>query len=290
MCTIYSAFENFMSDNIRKNLSPESMRYYRENLARFFRWLSGRRVKKISGLTKETVDDYLLYLVRSVKNKTSVNTYLRAVRRFVNYLGAQHLIKRIDIELIQDERKIKPTFGSDDISTILNSVNAKDDTSIIMLLLLSIGIRSRSLCELRVCDIDFDDGYIHVQHTKNGEPLRLPISSDVSHILKEYIAFFGRHELLFETVRGKKFNRDSLAKRINKRLKELGIDPHKKGVHIFRHTFGKIMSMNACPTVVLQKWFGHADIRITQRYVDLYGNDLKNSMDLLPTSGFRYCK
>lgn len=290
MCTLEFAYENFMLYNTRRNLSPETMRYYRENLTRFIHWLYDKNIKKTSKITQTLTDEYMLFLVRSVRNKTSVNTYLRAVRRFVNHLLSKRLIKPITVNLIKDKHKIKPTFSTEDIATILGSVSANDDTSVMMLLLLSVGIRSRSLCELCVKDIDTNDCVIHVQYTKNGDPLRLPISRDVAHILKEYILIYGRRELLFETVRGNKFNRDSLAKRINKRLNELEIEKHKKGVHIFRHTFGKIMSMNSCPTTVLQKWFGHSDIRITQRYVDLYGNDLKSTMNMLPTSGFRYCE
>ncbi len=290
MCSLDFAYQNFMLDNLRKNLSPETMRYYRENLTRFIRWLVDRNIKKTSKITQALTNEYLLFLVQSVPNKTSINTYLRALRRFINHLTKERLIKHVAIELVKDAKKIKPTFSNEDITIILNSVKATDDTSIIMLLLLSVGIRSRSLCELRVRDIEFDDGYINVQRTKNGEPLRLPISTDVTYILKEYVVLNCKRELLFETVRGNKFNRDSLAKRINKRLRKLGIQDHKKGVHIFRHTFGKIMSMNSCPTTVLQKWFGHSDIRVTQRYVDLYGNELKSTMNMLPTSDYQYCE
>lgn len=290
MCSLDLAYQNFMLDNIRRNLSSETLRYYHENLTRFIRWLDSKNIKKTSKITKQLTDEYLHYLVRSVPNKTSVNTYLRALRRFVNHLAKERLMKPVAIALVKEAKKIKPTFSDNDIAIILNTVNATDDTSIIMLLLLSVGIRSRSLCELRVHDIDFDDGFVNVQRTKNGEPLRLPISTDVTNILKKYVLLHGKRELLFETIRGNKFNRDSLAKRINKRLRELGIQNHKKGVHIFRHTFGKIMSKNSCPTTVLQKWFGHSDIRVTQRYVDLYGNELKSTMNMLPTSDYQYCE
>lgn len=288
MCTVDFAFQNFMLDNMRKNLSPETIRYYRENLTRFIHWLNDNNVKRTSKITQAVIDEYLLFLVQSVPNKTSINTYLRAIRRFINYLTTEHLIKSVAVELVKDAKKIKPTFSNDDVVNILGTVDTNDDTSVMMLLLLSVGIRSRSLCELRVKDIDFSDGYINVNSTKSGVPLRLPLSRDILKILKEYILTYDRHGLLFANANGNKFNRDSLAKRINKKLRALGIQEHKKGVHIFRHTFGKIMSMNACPTTVLQKWFGHTDIRITQRYVDIYGNDLKSTMNMLPTRDFRY--
>lgn len=290
MCNIDFAYENFMSNNTRKNLSPETMRYYRENLTRFIRWLEDQNINKTSKITQAVINEYILFLVQSVSNKTSVNTYMRAVRRFVNYLIAQKIIKPFTVSLIKDPYKIKPTFDNSEIDLILNSVKPEDDTSVMMLLLLAVGIRSRSLCELRIQDIHLSDRYIDIRKTKSGVPICLPISKDVAEILKEYIAIYSRHDLLFANKYGYKFNRASLARRINKRLRELGMSANKSGVHIFRHTFGKIMSMNACPTAILQKWLGHSDIRITQRYVDLYGNDLKNTMSMLPTSRFQYCE
>lgn len=290
MYTIDQAMQDFMLDNERKNLSPETMRYYRENLSRFFKWLSRQKVAKVSKITKETIDEYLLYLLRTVHNRISVNTYMRAVRRFVNYLADRHAIKPYKIKLFQDEIRIKETFDTPEVMQMLDAVDPQDDTSIIMMLLLAVGIRSRSLCELNVRDINFSDNSIIIRRTKNRKPLILPISPSICLVIKEYIAIYGRHDVLFLSSRGGKFNRDSLRKKINKRLNELGIPNTKRGVHIFRHTFGKIMSMNSCPTAVLQKWFGHSDIRTTQKYIDLYGNELKNTMNMLPTSGYQYCK
>lgn len=286
MHTVDLAFQDFMIHNERKNLSPESMRYYRENLTRFIAWLSNNRIQKVSKLTKEVVDAYQLHLLRTVPNRTSVNTYLRAVRRFINYLSEEKIIKPVEVSTVKAPYPIKETFDNNETEIILNSVHADDDTSIIMLLLLSVGIRSNSVCRLNVSDLHLSDRYIDIKRTKNGRPLCLPINDAVANILKEYILKYARNGLMFVNSRGNAFNRDSLAKKMNKRLRELGIPANKSGVHIFRHTFGKIMSMNSCPTVVLQKWFGHSDIRMTQRYTDLYGNELRPSMDMVPTSNF----
>ncbi|MDE6028750.1 MAG: tyrosine-type recombinase/integrase [Clostridiales bacterium] len=288
MYTVDRAFQDFMIHNERKNLSPESMRYYRENITRFITWLSENRIHKSHKITDKTADDYMLFLLRTVPNRTSVNTYMRAVRRFLNYLSEQRIIKPIKVAPLKDSYKIKATFDLNETEMILNSVQPNDDTSVIMLLLLSCGMRSRSVRELRVGDVHVNDRYIDICHTKSGEPLCLPISRDVAIVLQQYIAIYGRHGLLFVNSRGEMFNRDSLAKRMNKRLRALGIPQNKTGVHIFRHTFGKIMSMNACPTAILQRWFGHSDIRMTQRYIDLYGTELKNTMSMLPTSSFQY--
>lgn len=288
MCRIDVAYQDFMVDNERKNLSSETCRYYRENLNRFISWLAAKGIVKANRISEEYVDDYFLFLLRTVPNRTSVNTYMRAVRRFVNYLSEQKIIKPFTVSLLKDMYKIKPTFDRVEIDRILSSVNPANAVSVIMLLLLSTGMRSRSLCELHVRDINFADGYLDLHITKNGSPLCPPISRAVANCLKAYIEIMQLNDgdYLFSNRSGKKLNKNSLDERINRGLSSLGIK--KTGVHIFRHTFGKIMSMNGCPTVILQKWLGHSDIKMTQRYTDLYSDDLRKTFNLVPTSGFKY--
>lgn len=291
MCiTLKAAISMFNYDNERKKLSTATMRYYEENLRRFSAWLTENKVDKINKLTKEIINDYILFLVRTIPNKTTINTYLRAIRCFVYYLVEHQKIKPISISLIKDTYKIKETFSNDEVEKILSSVKYDDETSVIMLLLLSTGMRNKTLCELRVSDVHLEDNYIDLKYTKSGTPLCPPLSQAVIDCLRDYISFNNLRDtdFLFMNRYDNPFNVHSLCKRINKRLKELGIS--KTGVHIFRHTFGKIMSMNGCPTAVLQKWLGHSDIKITQRYTDLYCNDLRNTIDIVPSAIFEYRK
>lgn len=288
MYTIDNALQDFMTHNERKNLSPETLRYYRENVSRFIAWLNENRICKPSKISSDVINDYMLFLLRNIPNRTSVNTYMRAVRRFANYLIAQKVIKPFVVSLVKDPYKIKPTFDNEEVELILSSVTPSDETSMIMLVLLSTGIRSRSLCNLHVCDINFADKYIDLHITKSGSPLCPPISDTVSRCLRDYVKSFElkNSDYLFSNRWENQLNKDSLVERINKRLRTLGIQ--KTGVHIFRHTFGKIMSLKGCPTAVLQKWLGHTDIKITQRYTDLYCNELRNTINILPTSSFEY--
>lgn len=291
MClTIQEALDSFNQDNERKMLSPDTLRYYAENLTRFYKWLSDNRITKIKHLNSKVLSDYTLSLARTIKNKTTVNTYLRSVRRFVNYLISQNEIKPFKVRMLKDTYKIKPTFNNKEVNLILSSIDPENDTSIMMLLLLSTGMRSRSLCELRVQDINFADKYIDLHITKNGVPLCPPIGDKVLKCLNDYLK---KHALLpsdrlFKNRYNQPFNKHSMRKRLSKGLHKIGIN--KSGVHIFRHTFGKIMSMNGCPTAILQKWLGHSDIKITQKYTDLYCDDLRKSIDQVPSAIFKYEK
>ncbi len=284
--TIEDARKLFDEDNKRRMLSTETIKDYSGNIARFADWLAELKITKARNINGEVIDGYRLYLSETNENKTTVNTYLRHVRRFMYFLMEKKEVKPFKIPLIKDAYKIKSTFDTAEVERILASVDPQDDTSVIMLLLLSTGMRSRSLCELHVGDIDFSDGYVEIKNTKSGVPLCLPLTDGTLKCLKDYIYAYGLldSDYLFRNVKKNKFNRYSLVQRINKRLAKLEI--HKTGVHIFRHTFGKIMSMNGCPTAVLQKWLGHSDIKITERYTNLYCNDLRKTLDKLPTNGF----
>lgn len=289
--TIDQALEKFYKDNERKMLSTETIRYYIENLTRFRQWLSTNNHTKTKILNLETVDEYKLYLARTMNNKTSINTYLRAVRRFINFLITQKEIKQsFKVSLYKDPYKIKPTFTNKEIELILSSVHPANEPSVIMLLLLSTGIRSRSLCQLHVCDINFSDGYIDLHQTKNGVPLCPPVSNAVLSCIYDYIQIQALlpTDILFKNRYEAAYNKHSLRKLLAKALSNIGVK--KSGVQIFRHTFGKVMSMNGCPTAILQKWFGHADIKTTQKYTDLYCNDLRQTIVQVPSATFRYNK
>lgn len=52
-------------------------------------------------------------------------------------------------------------------------------------------------------------------------------------------------------------------------------------IHSFRHYFAKKYIQNGGNSFKLQKILGHSSMEETQRYVDLFGNDLKVGFDIV---------
>ena len=52
---------------------------------------------------------------------------------------------------------------------------------------LATGNRVSSVADLRIGDVDLDDGYITVNRQKNGKPTRIPLVKKITRILRSYI-------------------------------------------------------------------------------------------------------
>ena len=68
-------------------------------------------------------------------------------------------------------------------------------------------------------------------------------------------------------------NKNALNNLIRKYNYKRGVQ--KTRIHAFRHYFAKQYIQNGGNVFKLQKILGHSSIQETQRYVDLFGNDLQ---------------
>ncbi|MFJ5762732.1 site-specific integrase [Neobacillus sp. NPDC093182] len=78
--TIREMYEDFQLANRIKNLSGMTIRFYEQNLVRFFRFLDDVSVADITAINKQVVDQYILSMKRKELKDTTINTYLRAAR------------------------------------------------------------------------------------------------------------------------------------------------------------------------------------------------------------------
>ncbi|MGP4073956.1 tyrosine-type recombinase/integrase [Piscibacillus sp. B03] len=54
---------------------------------------------------------------------------------------------------------------------------------------------------------------------------------------------------------------------------------YKTSIHAFRHTYAKNYIQQGGSSLKLQRLLGHSTLDITQKYVNLYSNDLKEGYD-----------
>ena len=107
----------------------------------------------------------------------------------------------------------------------------------------------------------------------------MPLPDIVADTLRRYIR---RHSLspdsvLFPTEAGIPFNATALNRFMHKYARRTGLSAG--GVHIFRHTYAKLMARNGCPSIVLSHCLTHASVQQSEHYVNLYGNELRQACD-----------
>ena len=269
--------ERFERDNEIKQLADGTKRYYREFIACFTEWLP-QSVKTTARLTQDLFETYTYDVVQRVENRTSQTTYLRAVRRLYNYGIEIGAIATCKLKLPKGKRTVKPTFTDEEVKRILTTrTNGKAD--IIALLLITTGIRSETLRSLTVADVVEADNAIILRHLKNGKQAVLPLPEMVTRRIMRYIRANEKQgvDLLFVNARGEKYSNNGLYEYLEKYLKRKGIE--HKGIHIFRHTYAKLLAQSGCPSITLARCLTHSTVTQSEHYVNLYGQELRNACE-----------
>lgn len=268
--------------------SPETVRSYKSKLNEFKAFLEEKKIKKLTTITDDTIEKFIEHLQTTKKiNTVTVNNSLRFVRRFLNTAHEKKYIKnQVKVKLLRQGEIIKDTFNDKEFKTM---VNDKTITKIGVMtkLFLAIGVRSRTMCNIKVDDIDFKTKTITCRITKNKKILILPMVKSVARLLKEYIKIFelSDNDYLFTNKYGRQFNRKTIESNINKYLASVGIT--KRGVHIFRHTFAKKMALAGAGTYILSSWLGDT-AEVAENYIRIFASDLKITAEKFnPVASFR---
>ena len=260
----------FQLSNRAKGLSDDTLIYYSMQLNYFSNFLKTVGISRIGKIDKTTIANYVDYIVNIKKvSNTTANTYLRAVKRFMNFLNEEKICKNeLNIKMLRTSEAYHDTITDEEAFKIMNN-KSYDTDSVICKFLLSTGVRSKTLRNIKVKDCDFKTNTLICKTTKNRKLLKLTLTPGINDTIKNYVDIHHKvpNDFLFTVEKtNEPFSRNYLYKVINRHLSKLDIN--KKGVHLFRYTISRILNENGCPTADIQRWLGHSDIRVTERYIN----------------------
>ena len=239
----------------------------------------------------ELQKDFGEYLtdVREVSDKT-VETYFRDFRVFMYYAMENNIITPFQITVHEVEVDVKDVYTDTEIKKLLrkpNNDNFEENRNwVIINYLLDTGNRANTIINLKVKDIDFDDGFININTQKNGKTARIGLTKKLSRVLGEYINNYRTaengeplfDEYLFCNRYGEQFTRGGLTHAIQNYNLSRGVK--KTSIHLFRHTFAKLWITSGGDLISLQKALGHSTLKMVQHYSNLYSTDVKKKMEV----------
>ena len=120
-----------ISKGLSRNVSLKICRLIRlsimrETLKPFFEFLRHKSINNASELSKDVIDDYIVFMKKTRHNITTINTYLRGLRAFLNFLIKQEILEEsIKLHLFKDEDKIKETYTEEDIKKLIKKPDLK---------------------------------------------------------------------------------------------------------------------------------------------------------------------
>ena len=273
---------------IEKGLSANSLAAYRRDLRQFHDFLKGAALDKVS---LETLRTYLDHLRAARLSNRSVARQVTTLRGFFGFLLEEGLIPANPAELLA-----APKIGStlpkyldrNSIDHLVDTPSADSSTGLrdraMLDLLYATGVRVSELIQLRVSDLDEQEGTVRVIGKGNKQRL-VPVGREALKSVERYcleqrpLLLKGRTSpYLFITARGTRMTRQGFWKLLRSHGRVAGIF-RNLSPHVLRHTFATHLLEGGADLRSVQTMLGHADIGTTQIYTHVMRSRLRQTVD-----------
>ena len=271
---------------LEKHLAKNTIESYMRDLAQFAHFILRMYDVPPKRVEPEMIRNYLTRMYDLGREKSSQARALSGIKSFFNYLILNDMIEASPAELIEAPKTSRPlpdTLTTAEIDRLIGSIDASTTKGLrdraILELLYSCGLRVSELCELRIGDLFFGEGYIRV--TGKGDKQRLvPISAMARERINLYLDYRKnrfRDEVLFLNNRGCKLTRVMIFTIIKQAAQRASIDK-KISPHTFRHSFATHLLQGGASIRQVQELLGHENIVTTEIYTHLNTDHLRETL------------
>ena len=273
----------------RKELNRNTLKAYRIDLEQYLSFI------KKDFLLKARIEEYITELHKKYKQKT-VKRKIASIKAFYRYLEEEERLEgsnpftkiRVKFKEIESLPRIIPR---NDIERLLNHMydvmkqsgqeaTIYRDLSVIEMFFAT-GARVYEISNLKIQDIDLDNGIIKLFGKGSKERYVQIGSPEVLEVVKEYYRLnqqkIDKSGFFFVNRHGKRFSEQSIRRMIRKYSYQAGISIHITP-HMFRHSVATYLLEEGVDIMYIQKILGHSSIKTTQIYLHVAS---KKQMEIL---------
>lgn len=289
-------WDNAIDDYVRflrleKSLAENSVSAYVRDVKVLKTFADEKLGKEPESLNSDDISQFLEYIQSNNYNHRSQARILSGVKGFYKYLLVEEVID-IDptsqVEGPKMTRKLPDVLSIEEIDSMLATFDLTKPegqrNKAIIETLYSCGLRVSELVNLRLTDLNFDQGFIKVLGKGDKERL-VPIGQKAIKEIEQYMP--DRHSLpkieksseniLFINRRGKKLTREMIFTIVKNAAEKAGI--HKTiSPHTLRHSFATHLVEGGADIRVVQEMLGHESILTTEIYTHLDRQFLKKTL------------
>lgn len=292
--TLDYCFTAFMISQKEKNLSPTTLynytNFYDRRLVPFVEKYFQCSPKDITVEIFETEPTMLLfqeYLKGLGLSQNSISTYLRRVRAFGNWCMEEGYLEDFHVSVKNVQTEIKEVYTVKELEKLLVKPPITDfhnfRTYCMISLMLNTGARRRTLANIKICDLEIDEGYINFNTTKTGKVVRLGLERKTKRDLLEWLNYWridkGAEptDYLFCNQYGEQLSTSGISKSVAEYNRSRGVE--KTSIHLFRHTFAKMWITSGGDIISLARVLTHKELDMVKHYSNLYGGDIKKEIE-----------
>jgi len=272
---------------VERGLSANYQLSTRRSLETFTAWLDQPAGLALREVEPQHLSDYLVWRKRSGLAAASIKLEAVAIRIFFRFLVARKILDRDPAENLPTPRiegYLPETLSAEQVARLIESVTEDGPLGLrdraILELLYASGLRVAELCDVRLENLSFEEGFIRV--TGKGNKTRLvPVGAKAREAVARYLQI-GRPPLvgpktgawIFLSVRGKKLTNQRIWQLLKQYASRAGLESNVYP-HILRHSFATHLLGNGADLRIIQEMLGHANISTTQIYTHVDRGQLK---------------
>ena len=186
--------DSYLAYREKIGIIPKSIQVSRLYLFRFFSFLATKEICSVDAITVPVVLDFLKSL--SGFEKPTINTTMRAVRLYLKYCFENgfiqdNLFPKLPNPHYNRNSRLPSTYTAQEVRDTLSAIDMGNPCGVrdyaIILLLARLGLRSSDVANLRFSNIDWENDMIRLTQVKTGNPLELPLLSDVGEAIINYL-------------------------------------------------------------------------------------------------------
>ena len=193
--SLTEAKKEFLLDCKVKNLSKSTIKNYDECFTYFINYINNafKDFNLKQDMSKSVVSGYIMEQKSNGLKDSTINIRIRAIRCVLYYLMRNKYINSFKISEIKENNTEIELYTDNEIQRLLKKPNMKKcsfaeyRTWVIINFLVATGVRSRSLRNIKIEDLDFDNELIHIKVTKNRKAIIIPMGKTIKKILLEYL-------------------------------------------------------------------------------------------------------
>ena len=232
-----------------KGLTPGTIRGHTRQVRQFLQTVYGKGAVKLDRLRAPVLNQYISDLASRYKPKTLTNTTssLRSFFKFAEMTGRCQtpLSKAVPTTGFRSAAQVPKFLTEEQLATFLASFRSDGSADLrnraMALCLVRLGLRASEVVNLKLEDLDWRQGIIHLTAAKGRRHQILPLELDLRQSLVDYLSKARpktklRHVFLSLHAAGRPLRPNAVSAMTARALKRTGIAAPSQGAHLFRHT------------------------------------------------------
>ncbi len=273
---------------LEKRYSGNTVTSYSNDLLQFETFLKeSTKVNKIYWrlITVAHIRSFLIYLQDSGHSLRSISRKLSAVKSFFKFLVREEIITDNPALLIKTpklEKKLPEYINEADIERLMQLPDKKSFEGLRDLVILELfygaGIRLSELINLKITDMDFNNGLMRIIGKGNKERI-IPFGKAAKDAIIQYLGIRKNYAYdstpnLLVLKNGKKMYPMAVQRIVEKYI-SLSSSVNKKSPHVLRHSYATHLLNKGAGIRVVKDLLGHESLSTTQVYTHLSIDHLK---------------